>query len=161
MEDSKETSMVNKKDQAAAFSWWWDSHNRPHHSQWLEATLSGSYLFQYSDLGFRALGHSMLILAFVWLILSHCTYTFMFFFLVKNRITILNSSFCLFSLFCFFHAWICPRVSHTLRIWLFLNNLQYWERKIQTWDRTWSVMINALNKPGTTIPDSDYLIFMI
>lgn len=44
MEDSKE-STVNKEDQAAAFSWWWDSHNRPHHSQWLEATLSGSYLF--------------------------------------------------------------------------------------------------------------------
>lgn len=39
MEDSKE-STVNKEDQAAAFSWWWDSHNRPHHSQWLEATLS-------------------------------------------------------------------------------------------------------------------------
>ncbi|XP_050374748.1 protein NETWORKED 3A-like [Argentina anserina] len=40
MVDSKETSVVNKEDNAAAFSWWWDSHNRPHHSQWLQATLS-------------------------------------------------------------------------------------------------------------------------
>ncbi|XP_024196330.2 protein NETWORKED 3A [Rosa chinensis] len=40
MVDSKVTSTMNKEDQAAAFSWWWDSHNRPHHSQWLQATLS-------------------------------------------------------------------------------------------------------------------------
>ncbi|KAB2599200.1 hypothetical protein D8674_009471 [Pyrus ussuriensis x Pyrus communis] len=34
--------MVKKlEDQAASFSWWWDSHNRPNQSQWLEATLSG------------------------------------------------------------------------------------------------------------------------
>ncbi|KAB2609542.1 hypothetical protein D8674_042163 [Pyrus ussuriensis x Pyrus communis] len=33
--------MVKKlEDQAASFSWWWDSHNRPNQSQWLEATLS-------------------------------------------------------------------------------------------------------------------------
>nr|XP_008390186.2 LOW QUALITY PROTEIN: protein NETWORKED 4B [Malus domestica] len=33
--------MVKKQeDQAASFSWWWDSHNRPNQSQWLEATLS-------------------------------------------------------------------------------------------------------------------------
>ncbi|CAB4264124.1 unnamed protein product [Prunus armeniaca] len=31
---------TNREDQAASFSWWWDSHNHPHQSQWLEATLS-------------------------------------------------------------------------------------------------------------------------
>lgn len=82
MEDSKETSMVNKEDQAAAFSWWWDSHNRPHHSQWLEATLSGSYLFQYSDLGFRPLNAhiSFCLVDFITLHL----YVYVFFFWLKN-----------------------------------------------------------------------------
>ncbi|GFZ21011.1 kinase interacting (KIP1-like) family protein [Actinidia rufa] len=27
-------------DQASSYSWWWDSHNHPHQSQWLQATLS-------------------------------------------------------------------------------------------------------------------------
>ncbi|KAL6186263.1 hypothetical protein ACLB2K_042384 [Fragaria x ananassa] len=40
MANSKERSTMDKEDHAASFTWWRDSHNRPHHSQWLQATLS-------------------------------------------------------------------------------------------------------------------------
>lgn len=51
-----EETMKKQEDHAASFSWWWDSHNRPNQSQWLEAATlrfsNTTTLFHLPDLGF-------------------------------------------------------------------------------------------------------------
>ena len=51
----KKMEVVAKSNSKRMYSWWWDSHNTPKNSKWLQDNLAGTYLVNGIVLRFREL----------------------------------------------------------------------------------------------------------